>query len=68
MSLPPLVALPPQLQSLADRARQAFLERGDVVDALGQHARQFLQAREAVEFERIELALAQRSRARLSTN
>ncbi len=41
-----------------DGARQAFLERGDVVDAFGQHAREFLQAREAVEFERIEFALA----------
>jgi hypothetical protein len=41
-----------------DRARERFVEGGDVVDALGHHAREFLQAREAVEFERVEFALA----------
>ena len=45
------------------RARLSWNER-DVVHALGHHARQFLQAREAVEFERVEFALAGDRQAR----
>ena len=49
----------------APRVRaQALLEGGDVVHALGHHAGQFLQAREAVEFERVEFALAGDRQAR----
>ncbi len=33
-----------------DGARQVLLHRADVIDALGHHARQLLQTREAVEF------------------
>ena len=36
------------------RALQAALHGGHVVDRLGHHARQFLEAREAVELERVE--------------
>ena len=39
---------------LLDRALQRALHGGDVVDRLGHHPRQLLEAREAVELERIE--------------
>ncbi len=47
-----------------DRLGQVLLHRSDVVDAFGHHAGQLLQAREAVELERIEFAIGRMRHAR----
>ena len=47
-----------------DTEAEVFMERGHVVDAFGHHAREFLQARKAIEFERVEFALAADGHAR----
>ena len=47
-------ARPARLRSTPPMRCRRALHRGHVVDRLGHHARQFLEAREAVELERIE--------------